>query len=143
MQIIFNALKWPFHNTKMAGWSQILQTVGNFNLIYLSFDTHDSPGAVFILKWEIFSLNVPVCETSSTHSSYSLHFLPRSASRDPRSRLLWILNIFFAHENIKNCPQKLLIIGPNSFFNIGSAAQTAKKQKSRITGLSNKLFPLF
>ena len=26
------------------------------------------------------------------------------------------LNLFFAHENIKNGPQKLLIIGPKLFF---------------------------
>ena len=28
-----------------------------------------------------------------------------------------IVNIFFAHETWKNCPQKLLIIGPIFFFN--------------------------
>ena len=33
---------------EMAAWSQILQIVENFTLIYLSVDTHDSPGAVFI-----------------------------------------------------------------------------------------------
>ena len=32
----------------MASWFQILQIVGNSTLIYVSFDTHDSPGAVFI-----------------------------------------------------------------------------------------------
>ena len=38
------------HFEEMAAWSQILQilSVGNSTLIYLSFDTHDSPGAVFI-----------------------------------------------------------------------------------------------
>ena len=36
------------HFLKMAGWSQILKIVGNSTLIYLSFDTHDNPGAVFI-----------------------------------------------------------------------------------------------
>ena len=43
------------HFEEMAAWSQILQIVGNSTLIYLSFDTHDSPGTVFIQKWEIFS----------------------------------------------------------------------------------------
>ena len=36
------------HFEKMAAWSQILQIVGNSTLIYLSFDTHDSPGAVLL-----------------------------------------------------------------------------------------------
>ncbi len=36
------------HFEKMATWLQILQIVGNSTLIYLSFGTHDSPGAVFI-----------------------------------------------------------------------------------------------
>ena len=36
------------HFEEMAAWSQILQTMGNSTLIYLLFDTHDSPGAVFI-----------------------------------------------------------------------------------------------
>ena len=36
------------HFEEIAAWSQILQIVGNSTLIYLSFDTHDSPGAVFI-----------------------------------------------------------------------------------------------
>jgi hypothetical protein len=54
----------PNHFEEMAAWSQILQIVGNSTLIYLSFDTHDSPGAVFVLKWEMFSPNVPVCASS-------------------------------------------------------------------------------
>ena len=33
---------------EMTAWSQILQIVGNSTLIFLSFDTHDSPGAVFV-----------------------------------------------------------------------------------------------
>ena len=36
------------HFEEMAAWSQILQIVGNSILIYLSFGTHDSPGAVFV-----------------------------------------------------------------------------------------------
>ena len=35
------------HFEEMAAWSQILQIVSNSTLIYLSFDTHDSPGVVF------------------------------------------------------------------------------------------------
>ena len=31
---------------------------------------------------------------------------------------------FFAHENMKNGPQKLLIIGPNPFFQQSSPAKT-------------------
>ena len=34
----------------MAAWSQILQIVGNFTVFYLSFDTHDSPGSIFVWK---------------------------------------------------------------------------------------------
>ena len=49
------------HLEEIAAWSQILQIVGNSTLVCLSFDTHDSPGAVFVLKWEFFSPNVPVC----------------------------------------------------------------------------------
>ena len=53
----------------MAAWSQILQIVGNSTLFYLSFDTHDNPGPVFIWKsefledlemWEKFESNLPV-----------------------------------------------------------------------------------
>ena len=36
------------HFEELAAWSQILKIVGNFTLIYLSFDTHDSPWAVFV-----------------------------------------------------------------------------------------------
>ena len=36
----------------MAAWLQILQTVGNSTLFYLSFDTHDSPGAFFMWKFK-------------------------------------------------------------------------------------------
>ena len=39
-----------FFYFKMAAWSQILQIVGNSTVFYLSFDTHDSPGSVFIWK---------------------------------------------------------------------------------------------
>ena len=46
---------------EMPAWSQILQIVGISTLIYLSFDTHDSPGAVFIQKWEVYSPHLLVC----------------------------------------------------------------------------------
>ena len=36
------------HFEEMAAWSQILQIVGNSTLIHISFDTHDSPGAIFV-----------------------------------------------------------------------------------------------
>ena len=36
------------HFEKMTAWLQILQIVGNSTLIYLSFDTHDSLGAVSV-----------------------------------------------------------------------------------------------
>ena len=36
------------HFKEMAARSQILQIVGNSTLIYLSFHTHESPGAVFM-----------------------------------------------------------------------------------------------
>ena len=35
------------HFEEIAAWSQILQIVGISTLIYLPFDTHDSPGVVF------------------------------------------------------------------------------------------------
>ena len=38
------------HFEKMAAWLQILQIVGNSALSYISFDTHDSPGAAFIME---------------------------------------------------------------------------------------------
>ena len=37
-----------FFYFKMAAWLQILKIVGDSTLFYLSFDTHDSPGSVFI-----------------------------------------------------------------------------------------------
>ena len=36
------------HFEEIGAWSQILQIVANSTLFYLTFDTHDSPGAVFI-----------------------------------------------------------------------------------------------
>ena len=38
------------HFEEMAAWLQILQIVGNSTVFYLSFDTHDSPGSVFVWK---------------------------------------------------------------------------------------------
>ena len=38
------------HFEEMGAWSQILQIVGNSTLFYLSFDTHASPGSVFVWK---------------------------------------------------------------------------------------------
>ena len=38
------------HFEEMGALLQILQIVGNSTLFYLLFDTHDSPGSVFIWK---------------------------------------------------------------------------------------------
>ena len=43
------------HFDEIRGWLQILELGSNSTIFYLLFDTHDSPGAVFIWKWEIFS----------------------------------------------------------------------------------------
>ena len=37
-------------------------------------------------------------------------------------------NIFFGPENMKNCRQKLLVVGLDFFFCTGPDAQTAQKQ---------------
>ena len=49
------------HFEEMAAWLQILQVVGNSTLFYLLFDANDSPGSVFIWKWEIYSPHLLVC----------------------------------------------------------------------------------
>ena len=47
------------------------------------------------------------------------------------------LNSFFAHENIKNGPLKLLIIGPKLFFHsIGPATQTSPELIFHIINMS-------
>ena len=51
----------------MGAWLQILQIVGNSTLFYPLFDTHDSPGPVFIWKskftigfsFKMRSMNIP------------------------------------------------------------------------------------
>ena len=48
------------HFEEMGAWLQILQIVGNSTLFYLLFDTHDSPGSVFILKY-VQESNLIVC----------------------------------------------------------------------------------
>ena len=58
----------------MAAWSQILQIVGNSTLIYLSFDTHGSPGTVFIQEWEIFSPDLLVCYGSTILQQMAAQF---------------------------------------------------------------------
>ena len=42
------------HFEEMESWLQILQIMGNFTLFYLLFDTHDSPGSVFIWNFNFF-----------------------------------------------------------------------------------------
>ena len=43
------------HFEEIRAWLQILEWGSNSTIFYLTFDTHDNPGAVFIWKWEIFS----------------------------------------------------------------------------------------
>ena len=40
---------------------QILEWGSNSTIFYLTFDTHDSPEAVFIWKWEIYRLHLLLC----------------------------------------------------------------------------------
>ena len=42
------------HFEEIRGWLQILELGSNSTIFYLLFDTHDSPGAVFIWKWETY-----------------------------------------------------------------------------------------
>ena len=49
------------HFEEIRGWLQILELGSNFTIFYLLFDTHDSPGAVFIWKWEIYRPYLLVC----------------------------------------------------------------------------------
>ena len=46
------SVKQNGHFEEMAAWSQILQVVSDSTLFHLSFDTHDSPGSVFIWKFK-------------------------------------------------------------------------------------------
>ena len=41
------------HFEEIAAWSQILQIVGDSTVFYLTFDTHDSPGSIFIWKSKV------------------------------------------------------------------------------------------
>ena len=40
------------HFEEIRGWLQILELGSNSTIFHLLFDTYDSPGAVFIWKWE-------------------------------------------------------------------------------------------
>jgi len=42
------------HFEEIRGWLQILELGSNSTIFHLLFDTHDSPGAIFIWKWEIY-----------------------------------------------------------------------------------------
>ena len=42
------------HFEEIRGWLQILELGSNSTIFYLLFDTNDSPGAIFIWKWEIY-----------------------------------------------------------------------------------------
>ena len=49
------------HFKEIRGWLQILELGSNSTIFYLLFDTHDSPGAVFIWKWEKYRPYLLVC----------------------------------------------------------------------------------
>ena len=49
------------HFEEIRGWLQILELVSNSTIFHLLFDTYDSPGAVFIWKWEKYRPYLLVC----------------------------------------------------------------------------------
>ena len=49
------------HFEDIRGWLQILELVSNSTIFHLLFDTYDSPGAVFIWKWEKYRPYLLVC----------------------------------------------------------------------------------
>ena len=49
------------HFEEIREWLQILELGYNSTILYLSFDTHDSSGAIFIWKWEIYWPHLLVC----------------------------------------------------------------------------------
>ena len=50
------------HFEEIRGWLQILELVSNSTIFHLLFDTYDSPGAVFIWKWEKYRPYLLVCD---------------------------------------------------------------------------------
>ena len=55
------------HFEEIREWLQILELGYNSTIFYLLFDTHDSPGAVFIWKWEIYRPYLFVCIAHQKH----------------------------------------------------------------------------
>ena len=49
------------HFEEIMGWLQILELGSNSTIFHLLFDTYDSPGAVFIWKWEKYRPYLLVC----------------------------------------------------------------------------------
>ena len=49
------------HFEEIRGWLQILELGSNSTIFHLLFDTYDSPGAIFIWKWEIYRPLLLVC----------------------------------------------------------------------------------
>ena len=56
------------HFEEIRGWLQILEFGSNSTIIHLLFDTYDSPGAVFIWKWEKYRPHLLVWQGCS-HSN--------------------------------------------------------------------------
>ena len=50
------------HFEGIREWLQILEWGSNSTIFYLTFSTHDSLGAVFIWKWEIYRPHLLVCQ---------------------------------------------------------------------------------
>ena len=50
------------HFEEIRGWLQILELGSNSTIFHLLFDTYDSPGAVFIWKWEKYRPYLLVCK---------------------------------------------------------------------------------
>ena len=64
----FRIQKWPFWRKR--AWLQILEWGSNSTISYLTFDTHDSPGAVFIWKREIYRPRLLVCLDKPFHNKH-------------------------------------------------------------------------
>ena len=65
------------HFEEIREWLQILELGSNSTIFHLLFDTYDSPGAVFIWKWEKYRPYLLVCSllvlTSCQISKTSSH----------------------------------------------------------------------
>ena len=63
------------HFEEIRAWLQILEWGSNSTTFYLTFDTHDSPGAIFIWKWEIYRPHLLVWRRSSSFLYCYLHLI--------------------------------------------------------------------